>query len=147
MSLTTKGREGQPNPPHPVLNAMLVCDMALREEGTGKVSLIGIFENINAASFPSVHPELSVYAKLTDADGEYVLRLELIQLEKARIIASGETTITPSDRMGSVELSFNLRNLVFQEPGLYEFRLSANAKHVGAKTLRVVRSTPSARAK
>lgn len=146
MSPTTKGGEGQPIPPHPVLNAILVCDMAIREEGTGKVSLIGIFENINATSFPTLHPELSVYAKLTDADGEYVLRLELIQLEKARIIASGETTITPSDRMGAVELNFNLHNLVFPEAGLYEFRLSANGKHVGAKTLRMVRSGSSARA-
>lgn len=143
MSPTTKGGEGQPIPPHPVLNAMLVCDMAIREEGTGKVSLIGIFENINATSFPTLHPELSVYAKLTDAHG---LHLELIQLEKARIIASGETTITPSDRMGAVELNFNLHNLVFPEAGLYEFRLSANGKHVGAKTLRVVRSSTSARA-
>jgi hypothetical protein len=35
-----------PQPPPPVINALLICDVAIREEGTGKVSLIGIFEDI-----------------------------------------------------------------------------------------------------
>ena len=63
--------------PHPSLNAMLLCDHTIREHGTGKVSLIGIFENISAARFPVVHRALSVYAKLVDAEGEYAIRLEL----------------------------------------------------------------------
>lgn len=62
---------GQPSsagrvPPHPVCNAFLICDYAIREEGTGKVSLVGVFENINARSFPVTHGLLCVYAKLTD---------------------------------------------------------------------------------
>ncbi len=67
--------------PHPTLNAMLLCDHTIREHGTGKVSLIGIFENISAARFPVVHRSLSVYAKLVDAEGEYTIRLELLRLD------------------------------------------------------------------
>lgn len=47
--------------PHPSLNAMLLCDHTIREQGTGKVSLIGAFENISAAHFPLVHRAPSVY--------------------------------------------------------------------------------------
>jgi hypothetical protein len=35
--------------PHPHLNAMLLCNHTIREHGTGKISLIGGFENISAA--------------------------------------------------------------------------------------------------
>ena len=66
--------------PHPSLNAMLLCDLTIREHGTGKMSLIGIFENISAARFPVVHRALTVYAKLADAEGEYGIRLELVRL-------------------------------------------------------------------
>src|SRR3972149_6201829 len=53
-----------PVPPHPALNAMLICDMTIREEVTGKTSLIGIFENIEARQFPVRQGLLCVYAKL-----------------------------------------------------------------------------------
>lgn len=66
---------------------MLLCDHIIREAGAGKVSLIGIFENISAARFPIVHRALSVYAKLGDAEGEYTIRLELMRLEDAHVVA------------------------------------------------------------
>ena len=69
--------------PHPSLNAMLLCDLTIREHGTGKMSLIGIFENISAARFPVVHRALTVYAKLADAEGDYGIRLELVRQSQA----------------------------------------------------------------
>jgi hypothetical protein len=122
---------------------MLVCDQAIREEGTGKVSLIGIFENIASPSFPLIHPTLSVYVKLTDAEGKYRLRLELVQLETATIAATGEADIAAPDRMGSFEINFSLGNLPFPLPGLYEFRLLANGRYLGSKSLNVVASKPA----
>jgi hypothetical protein len=44
---------------------MLLCDLSIREEGSGKMSLIGIFESIRARSFPCKHGALSVYVKIT----------------------------------------------------------------------------------
>ena len=42
------------------VNFFHVCDSAMVEEGTGKLSIIGIFENINAQSFPVMHATMSV---------------------------------------------------------------------------------------
>ena len=75
--------------PHPSLNAMLLCDLTIREHGTGKMSLIGIFENISAARFPVVHRALTVYAKLADAEGDYAIRLELLRLDDSHMVAQG----------------------------------------------------------
>ncbi|MEK6664965.1 MAG: hypothetical protein AABZ20_00865 [candidate division NC10 bacterium] len=134
---------GQPSsagrvPPHPVCNAFLICDYAIREEGTGKVSLVGVFENINARSFPVTHGLLCVYAKLTDAEGNYEIRLELVRLEDLVIVGQGALTMTIEDRMVAPEIIFQLGGLVFERPGRYEFRLSANARSVAIKSFNVV---------
>jgi hypothetical protein len=119
---------------HPSLNAILVCDLTIREERTGKVSLIGVFENIAAASFPIVHHRLSVYAKLTDAAGEYDIRLDLVHLEDARTVAEGRMKAIFTDRMTPAELIFNFENLPLERAGRYEFRLHANDRWVASKS-------------
>jgi hypothetical protein len=61
--------------PHPVFKAMLICDQAIREEGTGKTSLIGIFEQIGARRFPVRHSSLAVYE--VDSSSQSVLILSV----------------------------------------------------------------------
>ena len=51
-----------PPPPHPALNAMLICDVAFQDEASGKTSLIGVFETVTAFKFPARHGRLCVYA-------------------------------------------------------------------------------------
>lgn len=130
-------------PPVPFMNAMLIADSAIREEGTQKTSLIGIFENITAAAFPCVHPTLAVYVKVTDAQGPYEFKLELIRLDDATKIAEVNAKAEAADRMSVGEMLFKFGNLRFAAPGLYEFRLLANDRFVGSKTFRVVQSPPT----
>ena len=127
-----------PDPPHPVINAVLICDLAIREEGTGKVSLIGIFEEIRAPRLPVQHPRLCLYAKLSDAEGTYRLRLDIVRLEDMRAIGQGVLEATVMDRNKAGEIVFQLLGLVFEAPGRYDFRLYANDRYLGNKTLSVV---------
>lgn len=124
---------------------MLICDNTIREEGSGKVSLIGIFENIlvaPAAQFPVRHGLLCVYAKVTDAEGEYGIRLELVRLDDELTMGGGEAQVTLADRMTPAEFVFQLPDLVFERPGRYEFRLFANRRCVGNKSFSVVHLAP-----
>ena len=114
---------------------MLLCDLTIREHGTGKISLIGVFENISAPRFPVVHRALSVYAKLTDAEGDYVIRLE-----DSHVVAQGTLTATFADRMSPGELIFNLENLGLERPGRYEFRLYADGRFVAGKSFTVIQT-------
>lgn len=123
--------------PVPFLVAMLVADLAIRDHQTNKVSLIGIFENIRAPSFPCRHEALTVYAKVTDAQGTYDFRLEVIHLDKARRIAEVPIKGEAAHRLGIGEIVVTIGGLVFPGPGLYEFRLSANGRYVGSKTVRM----------
>jgi len=132
-----------PERAHPSLNAMLLCDLTIREHGSGKISLIGVFENISAARFPVVHRALSVYAKLTDAEGDYTIRLELVRLEDSHVVAQGTLKATFADRMTPGELIFNLENLGLEKPGRYEFRLYADERFVAGKSFTVIQSPPA----
>jgi len=129
-------------PPVPIVNAMLIADLAIREEGTHKVSLIGIFENLRASRFPFRHPTMALYVKMTDAQGEYDMRIELLRLDDATRVVEARTDFHVLDRMKAAELVFVLNNLAFPEPGHYEFRLAANGRHVGSKSF-VVELHPS----
>lgn len=119
--------------------AILVCDQAIRELGSNKVTLVGIFDRIASPAFPFQYVRgLAVYARLTDAAGRYQMRLELVRLEDEQTIGRAEVDATITDRMGSHELTYNIALLVFERPGLYEFRLVADGRHLGGMTLTVV---------
>jgi len=130
--------------PTPKANAMLICDYVITEQGTNKKSLIGIFENITAASFPCVHHSLSVYIKLTEANGVYRFRLELVDLKNNAVIGTAEVPheIRIASPLVTHELVFNLRGLKFAHSGEYEFRIFANDQIFGQKMFLVDQIQP-----
>ena len=125
----------------PSANATLICDSVITEAGTNKKSLIGVFENINALAFPLVHPSLCVYVKLTEARGTYRFRLELADLETGTTILSKEIPgpVAIDNPLGTHEMVFNLRNLRFEHPGTYEFRICANGRVFAQKAFVLTR--------
>ena len=130
--------------PHPHFNAMLICDTAIREEGSGKVSLIGIFANINAFSFPVIHPKLTVYVNVTDAEGPYKFQLDMIRVADWQLLGRAEMDAEVADRMKPTEILFEIGPLVFERAGKYEFHFYANGRHVGQKSFDVVQiETPA----
>ena len=125
--------------PTPKVNAMLICDHVITEQGSRKKSLIGIFENISAPKFPCLHHFLSVYIKLTDAQGTYRFRLELVDLQNDKMIGKGvmPEPVTFRDPLRPRDLVFNLTGVKFPQAGDYEFRIFANDKIFGQKSFSV----------
>ncbi len=120
----------------PKINSFLLCDYIIQEHRTGKKSLIGIFHNIVAGKFPFAHPSLFIYANLSDAQGIYDFEMKLIDLESQAVIGHGRIPkIEISDRLKPVEIAMNIRQLVFPNPGKYEFQLFANAELVECRDL------------
>ena len=123
--------------PTPKTNAMLICDYVITERETNKKSLIGVFENIGAATFPCTHFAMSVYIKLTDAQGGYQFRLELVDLQSDIMIGKSEIPdeVRVPSPLDAHELVFNLRGVRFLHAGNYEFRIFANDRIFGQKKL------------
>lgn len=56
---------------------MILCDAVQVDRATGKTSLLGSFQNIQAPEYPARHPELAIFAELTDGRGEAPITLKV----------------------------------------------------------------------
>ena len=127
--------------PTPSIKALLVCDAVAQEAGSGKKSLLGIFDKIVAGSFPHAHPQITVYFCIVDAEGSYDFRLELVQVNTDKIIAKAEVgPLEVKDRFDVTDGSIALRGLAFPAAGKYEFRLYANRTFLESKELTLMQA-------
>ena len=122
--------------PDPQLLAMLFCDHVLREHGSLKCSILGIFDQIYCQKFPTTHSRLWVYVRVTDAQGEYDFRLDFVNLKDETLLGRGiAKNVQIKDRMNAHEISFQISPLPLPEEGRYEFRLYANGKFIDNQSL------------
>lgn len=113
-----------PDPLKPDVLSLLVCDQILIDRLTGKTSLIGMFSTIGATRFPMRHPQLCVFASLTDGRGKTPLELTIVDSEDARPpIVSGRATVEFKDPRAVACLNLHFNGLVFPEPGEYRVQL------------------------
>lgn len=126
--------------PQPNVKAILICDQIIHEYGTNKKSLIGIFEDIHITAFPHTYPRIAVYVNLTDAHGKYVLELRLVNSADNSVIGSGKTPEVQIDNpLRTCEFALQIQNLIFRNPGVYEFQVFANGDLIATKAFNVKR--------
>ena len=116
--------------PYPL--AILLCDQIIVDERSKKKTLVGIFDLIYARQFPVGHRPLSIYVRLTDAEGQYEFRMDYVQVKTDKLLGRGEIPAVPiTDRLKTHELIMEFPPIKIPEPGDYEFRLWANDRYVG----------------
>ncbi len=125
----------------PILKAMLLCDLTIVEEGTHKRSLIGLFDRISAAQFPTVHNAMSVYVQFREIEGTFDFLLELFDLQEGKPLNRAPIQgCAIQDRSRDHELVFNLMAVKFEHEGDYEFRIYVNDVIFGQKSFKVLSS-------
>ena len=102
----------------PHLNFTLLCD-DVRQEMGGKVSLMGIFENIYSRSFPAVHPRLATINEWTEGTGEFDATLRILSPDRKTIIRETMTRVKLTNA-GSKHRDISIHlNVEFKNPGTY----------------------------
>lgn len=102
----------------PHLNFTLLCD-DVRQEMGGKISLMGIFENIYARSFPAVHPRLATVNEWADGTGEFEATTRILSPDRKTIIREAITRLKLSNAgVKHRDISVHL-NVEFKGPGTY----------------------------
>lgn len=114
----------------PVLVAALVCDVAVADPSTGKKSLIGIFDRVLVGGFPTQRP-MSLYMKLTDAEGRYKVEVRYVQVGTRKVLAQAEGKLQATDRLTSSDVYLLFPPLPIPEAGRYEFQIWANSMFLG----------------
>jgi len=102
----------------PNLNFTLLCD-DVRQEIGGKISLMGIFEEIYSTDFPAVHPRLAIMNEWADGIGEFDATLRILSPDRRTVIRENVTRLRLTDaRYRHRDVSIHL-NIEFREPGTY----------------------------
>src|SRR6266702_4348223 len=98
--------------PVPTLVAMLLCDAVIQDVHTTKKSLVSIFTGVVATAFPTLI-NVTVFARLTDAEGKYKFRLDVVNLTENRAIFSMPTPseLEALDQLAFVELVMQVQGL------------------------------------
>lgn len=113
-------------PVKPEIISFLIADMLIQEKGTNKWSAIGIFDRIRAAGFPYIHPGLSLYIRLADAEGHYDVRVEFCDTSDHVLALFEGISLSIQSRLHQPDLAIKTANLTIPEPGKYYFKLYFN---------------------
>jgi hypothetical protein len=113
---------------------------ALQDAQTGLVSLVSIVEDVRAAQLPLVVPALYIFARITDAHGDYVFTLELVRRDDAAPLGKvALPPVTVEDPTGYAQMVVDVSGVVFERAGAYDFTLSWNDRRfLGTTSIRVI---------
>ena len=126
----------------PVLVAALVCDVAVPDPSTGKKNLIGIFDRVYVGKFSTTRP-MSLYMKVTDAEGDYELEARYVQISSGKVLARAEGELHSKNKLASIDLIVPFPPLLIPKEGRYEFQIWANSIFLGSTFIDAVpRSKP-----
>ena len=123
-----------------VLSAKLrfsfLCDYALVSR-EGKLSMNGIFENINIRSFPSPHPIMFVVANVGGVNNKDKFTSSLVfSADPEKVIASisSEVVVDPNRNFGFIGQFVNVR---YEKEGQYELKFYIDNKEIGVHKFQV----------
>ncbi|MBN1919496.1 MAG: hypothetical protein JW889_16485 [Verrucomicrobia bacterium] len=119
--------------------AFIICDSIIEDRETGKKTLVGIFNRVNAKTFPVRHPALSVFVSLTEGRGRCQAQLQCVKSSEGNPILEVEGPVEFQSPNAVVELGFNIRGITFPEPGLYEFQFLCDGVLVGNRPFEVLK--------
>jgi hypothetical protein len=110
--------------PYPL--AMVICDTTWIDPASGKRTILGCFDVIQARSFPAVYPIMGVFLSLTDGRDRTTISIRLVDAEEERDpLFLAETEVDFADPRQVVEFDFYFTGVVFPLPGEYRVQLFA----------------------
>lgn len=128
--------------------ASAVCDHAAASPD-GKLDIRGVFHDLYAAGFPARQAQMTLVLALewdrTDF-GRYTFRVDIRGPDgKTTLTVEGHSEVTPrpSDRPPPrTRLVMPLEDVVFPEPGRYDFRVSVKGRTLQGPVLYLMRTEP-----
>lgn len=112
----------------PTVKVALLCDYAL----TGmdqRLSLIGIFNNINFPSLPAAYPQFFVVFVLNLERAEHEVHLGIVNPTGQQMLPDAEPVNVDVEVPGAeTNLVIGFNNIQFDRPGIYQVQLFVNGR-------------------
>ena len=117
--------------PPPKCKAILLCDQAIVEAVTGKVSLVGIFDRFALRKFPGHIRQFTAFLQLTDGIGKYAITIEVHDLREDVVLARAPiVSLEFKDRAGKANLMIPVPPLLLKHAGGYDFVVLADGQEI-----------------
>ncbi len=133
-----------------LLKSIMLSDTVIREGGTNKLSLIGIFAQFNASKFPFQIPLFYATPFITNLSGTHESIAVVLRIENPStgdVLASASGTIQPGeagsepapiDRDVIFEIPYPFPGVVFPEAGRYVIKALINGEEIGERFFKVL---------
>ena len=139
----------------PACAAIMLSDTVIREQGTGKLSLIGCFTALNAPKFPFATPPFFVTPFITNLRGKIEDLHITVRIEDAHSFVlsnvAGHVSLRkdapPVPDVAVLEIPFPVAPFMVQTAGNYLVKVLLNNEQIGVKPLIVRSVTASAEQK
>jgi hypothetical protein len=130
--------------------AIIFSDSAIREQGTGKLSIIGSFTHFNSPGFPFLSPQFIVTVLLSNIRGPVERLPVTLRIEaagSAHVLASvaGEMNVGPEvTQNDTLEIVFPIPPTPFAQAGAYEVNVLVGTEPLNHRALfvRSISATP-----
>ncbi len=120
----------------PLVVGLTLCEKMEVDAGTGKVSLVGIFQGLHSAAFPSTSRSFTVYAALYDGIGQGRMEVEIVHLQSEQDVFSLARSFTFPGRYVVLNLVIPV-TCVFPASGKYSLALRLDDEVIAQRTLEV----------
>ena len=121
----------------PSLNFTIICD-DIRQEVGGKISLMGLFEDIYATKFPAIHPRLAIITEWSDGSGEFDIRSRILSPDRKTVVRETASRIKLNGmNFRHRDVSVHL-NIDFKGPGSYWIENYLDDELINSFPLKVV---------
>ena len=123
----------------PRVRAFLFCDGVVRDPVSGKTTLVGVFETLDAYEFPLKQPPFAVYLRLTSLNGRYRFAIEVVSVDLLAVIRSVEVDdeFESDNPLEVLDWAIELDEIVWPAPGRYTVLLIVNGLIAEEATLAV----------
>ncbi|MEC4675662.1 MAG: hypothetical protein VST72_01890 [Nitrospirota bacterium] len=121
----------------PSLHFTIICD-DIRQETGGKISLMGLFENIYATKFPVIHPRLAIISEWIEGKGEFDVKTQILSTDRKTVVRQSLTKIKLNEvnfRHRNVSIHLNIN---FDSPGTYWIENFLDDELINSIPLRVI---------
>lgn len=103
----------------PMLQLFCLCDEIGRVEGSSKLIIIGVFEQLEVEELPAVHPKLWVFARFTGGVGTFACRNQIVDPEGRVIFETEDIPFTLEVPEQSHNVSGQLMGLPIESEGTH----------------------------
>ncbi|NQT19225.1 MAG: hypothetical protein HQ592_05935 [Planctomycetes bacterium] len=110
--------DGEPLVMSPDLQFSVLCD-DVRQEGNGKLILIGLFEAVRAKMFPVNHPLLFIVNRWRNGAGTFTELTRVVSASNEIVVEGPEAKFTLASTHTSHTVIHRFPNTLFQAPGTY----------------------------